>query len=1127
MHENNNKDNINGAINKRKKNESWRLMYSNIRGMKGKKNSLTEILHDHDPHLYLLTETQLRSNIGMRIEGYNFYGRKREGKNGGGVGILVRNDILNKTAPHISDRNIELMWISLQTKTKRPIIIGVYYGQQESRLNKNEIELEMSLLKEEIIEMSNEGDVLLAMDGNARIGLLGEQISRNGKLLLHVFKETGLEIMNESEICEGKVTRKNTKNANEMSAIDFVVACPAMSSIVTRMLIDEDGLYKIKGKHETDHNTICLEMKINNIDKMKVVRKTDWNLRASSEKWALFGEELGLRTNAAEQILSKTDEPFENRYSKWYGELENAAMKSIGKTTFKEGGKEKFSDEVKELRKSKKTLKTSIRNEGSYEKRQETLQQYKHIQEEITQKIDKERKEIMKQKLEKIVSDRSKNSFWKEKKKMSRDPVLQALTIKDDNGLRQFQPESIKHHTAQYYQNLYREKPYPARPYHHEVVKADRLYQNDREHEDLIYNALPTEVEVIEAINDKSNGKSTTDIKNEMLKRPGEKMSKFVYTLIKQIWEEEEIPKVWNTGQITSIWKGRGDKERLQNHRGITTSSAIGSIVEILIDNRIEAHIPFTQAQGGGQRGASTCDHLFLLRTSIDIAKTEKRPIYITFYDVTKAYDNADNTDMLKILWDHGLRGKVWRILKKMNTELKAKVKTKHGLTEEIDMEVGGRQGSRATGRMFSKMMDLLSEEALDTDMGFKIFDDLTIPFLLWVDDVVSFAEGTSEQWSVLGCLDQFAKDHKLRWGMEKCQVMKVGKHKKDDVNEWKIGEMAINETKSYKYLGDVITDDGKNSKNLETRREKTIATTISIKTVASNEVFREIGTKVLMELHDTTTLSALLTNSESWTLNKKENGDLEQMETQSIKLLFDLPSHTPTPALIYTFGLLYTSLRVQKRQLLYLWKVVNRDHEHWTLKALTQVMSKNIGWGKSINGVLAKHNLPTDLPSIKRLTRNEWNRKVSLAIERSNKERLIEELYKTENGVRKRKTKTASIVDFIEHSNYERKPLCEIMLCSKQETKAIVTARYGMLECGKNFKGTQTERCQECNVLDDENHRLNYCTIYKDLNNYDSVTKIDYQMIHSDDPVELRRIVYEIMKVWNLRNANGTMNTE
>ena len=565
--------------------EKWRIMYSNIRGIKSKRNSLTEILHDHDPHLYLLTETQLRSNIGTKFEGYNFYSRKREGKNGGGVGILVRNDVLNKTAPHISDRNIEMMWVSLKTKMERPLMIGVYYGLQESRTNKNEIELEMSTLKEEIMEMSNEGEILIVMDGNAKIGLLGEETSRNGNLLLRIFKETGLLVLNKSDICEGRITRKNTKNADEISAIDFVLANRNMSSLVTKILIDEDGIYKIKGKHETDHNTICIDMNIGKLDKQKVVKKTEWNLRASSEKWALFGDELVMRTDIARNSLNATDKPFEYRYKKWYQELNTAAMKTIGKTTFKEGGKEKFSFEVKDLRNAKTKLKADIKKEGNHDEKRELILQYKTVQEKITIQIDHERKEIIKQKLEKIASDKSKTAFWKERKKMTRDPVLEALTIKDNKGLRQYHPESIKHHTALYYENLYCEKTIPNRPYHQEITSSIHLYQADREHEDLFYNLLPTEAEVTEAISNKTNGKSATDIKNEMLKIPGEKMTKFLYPLIERIWEEETIPKEWNTGHITSIWKGKGDKEKLENHRGITTSSAIGSIIKILIDN--------------------------------------------------------------------------------------------------------------------------------------------------------------------------------------------------------------------------------------------------------------------------------------------------------------------------------------------------------------------------------------------------------------------------------------------------------------------------------------------------------------------------------------------------------------
>ena len=307
---------------------------------------MIEIVHDCDPQIFLLTETHLRSNIGINIKGYKFYGRKREGKNGGGVGILVRDDILDKTAVHISNRNIEIMWISAHKNQSKPLFIGVYYGQQESRTNKTEMEMEMSLLKEEIEEMKIEGDILIATDGNVKIGLLGEEISRNGRLILEVFEGTGLNLLNNSTKCKGKITRKNTKNACEISAIDFVVASDEVVQIVSEMTIDENELYKVRGKNDTDHNTICIDLNINNLNKTKKKKKTDWNLRSSREKWALFCDELVHRQSLSEQIITNKNEPFEERYNKWYNQLETAARTTIGKTTFNTGGKEKFSNEV-------------------------------------------------------------------------------------------------------------------------------------------------------------------------------------------------------------------------------------------------------------------------------------------------------------------------------------------------------------------------------------------------------------------------------------------------------------------------------------------------------------------------------------------------------------------------------------------------------------------------------------------------------------------------------------------------------------------------------------------------------------------------------------------------------------
>ena len=143
--------------------------------------------------------------------------------------------------------------------------------------------------------------------------------------------------------------------------------------------------------------------------------------------------------------------------------------------------------------------------------------------------------------------------------------------------------------------------------------------------------------------------------------------------------------------------------------------------MEELIDNRILKTISYTQAQGGGIKGCSTYDHIFLIRSLIAISLKEKRPTFLSFYDVSKAFDTVDNEDMLAIMWQKGLKGKTWRLLKDLTSNLKASVRTRHGNTREIDMEVGGRQGSKLTGRMFSKLMDLLAEQVIHSEQGIAI----------------------------------------------------------------------------------------------------------------------------------------------------------------------------------------------------------------------------------------------------------------------------------------------------------------------------------------------------------------------------------------------------------------------
>ena len=124
-------------------------------------------------------------------------------------GILVENEIKGSVAPHVSSRDIEIIWVSIKRRNQSPIFMGVYYGKQEGEGKKEDIESEMSELTEEILELEREGEIILFMDANAKIGLMGEGVSRNGKLLKEVMEETTTYVINGTEKCKGTITRQN------------------------------------------------------------------------------------------------------------------------------------------------------------------------------------------------------------------------------------------------------------------------------------------------------------------------------------------------------------------------------------------------------------------------------------------------------------------------------------------------------------------------------------------------------------------------------------------------------------------------------------------------------------------------------------------------------------------------------------------------------------------------------------------------------------------------------------------------------------------------------------------------------------------------------------------------------
>ena len=85
---------------------------------------------------------------------------------------------------------------------------------------------------------------------------------------------------------------------------------------------------------------------------------------------------------------------------------------------------------------------------------------------------------------------------------------------------------------------------------------------------------------------------------------------------------------------------------------------------------------------------------------------------------------------------------------------------------------------------MFATMMDQLPADLGQSKLGFTKDKDFLISALLWVDDVVICTNSPSNEIETLNEVNEFALKHKIKWGQNKCKVMRIGKHN-DQQHEW------------------------------------------------------------------------------------------------------------------------------------------------------------------------------------------------------------------------------------------------------------------------------------------------------------------------------------------------------
>ena len=221
----------------------------------------------------------------------------------------------------------------------------------------------------------------------------------------------------------------------------------------------------------------------------------------------------------------------------------------------------------------------------------------------------------------------------------------------------------------------------------------------------------------------------------------------------------------------------------------------------------------------------------------------------------------------------------------------------------------------------------------------------MKIPPLTMVDDVICISECGFKSVMINSYMQCKTSSKKLQFSTNKCKKLHIGKtcesllchsiyvdkwernNKGNKIEEVCIGKEKIQESNEEKYLGDIISKDGKNLKNIKARVAKGKGIVKKICSILEDVPFGRLFFEVALILRNTLLVSTVLCNSEAWfNLSKAELNLLESVDTMLLRRILNTPKTTPKEILFLELGVLPLREIIKQRRLSFLKYILDQS---------------------------------------------------------------------------------------------------------------------------------------------------------------------------------------------------------
>ena len=724
--------------NERLKSKKFKILSCNTRSITNKFKSTLNLLHKQDVDMAVFSEINTKKL--RKFPGFTPF-IKYSKLRFHGVCILVNNSIANNVL-RVGEEDLELVHLRIDSCVPPLNVVGTYLDV-ESDQSRDDLDLVWSKLVNKLNMIIESGEAICLIGDLNRS--LKERPSYGTKLLRNFLQENTMTLLNDESI----PTRFDpfTKKG---SVLDLCLISNNIKSCVNNFKVDTSldwtpySESKRRGetvKKYTDHRSIMVEifMPVKEMKRGKRIPVINYSNR---EGWLKYPEVSNKYAEKMIEVINTVTNP-----DKLEARLnfidEEIAIECFGLTWQGSGKKTK-----------------------------------KKTQKELQEMYDNEQKE-----LDDLLSNGLKGKGLDNKMYKLRSLINGPKHAKQD-------PQAINHPvTGELITNREEIKNVSLEHNKKILTKNEILPEDEAEierqklaHKEIMESEdkeqwtlnFLTFIKVLSKIKEK--GKNM--YKN--LNKSGERYQLAVFLYMSKLIKTEQLPKLFARTSLSQLWKKKGSPLDLNNMRFIHMKNWRPRLLENLVTEQMKESIvnATPKFQLGGMPGASSVEHLVVLKTWMKMLEQNKGNGIFQCWDMSKFFDKESLLDCLNTLKTAAnIDNKSYRLWYKLNEDTEISVKTSVGESKSAVVPNSIGQGSVGAA--------LVSSLNIGDAMA-KTFKNVTtasigsrkLNTLVFQDDIAKMNDNLGQARDACTKIDKMLKRKQLSVNYDKSKFLIFGKNK-------------------------------------------------------------------------------------------------------------------------------------------------------------------------------------------------------------------------------------------------------------------------------------------------------------------------------------------------------------